>query len=83
MYIEQRKKGGAVEVKEKSWRDLEVIKCLEHALGNGISQYADKDVEEARQKCDAPLDVIEGPLMDGMKTVGDLLGSGRICLYPR
>ena len=50
MHIEKRKKGGTVEVKEESWRDLEVIKRLEHALGNCISQCADKDVEEAMQK---------------------------------
>jgi 5-methyltetrahydrofolate--homocysteine methyltransferase len=78
--IELRKKGGSTEVKEKSWRDLEVVKRLEHSLINGISQYVDQDVEEARQKCSAPLDVIEGPLMDGMNTVGDLFGAGKMFL---
>ena len=79
--IELRKKGGfAVVVKEKSWRDLDVIKRLEHALINGISQYVDGDVELARIQCDAPLDVIEGPLMDGMNTVGDLFGAGKMFL---
>ena len=79
--IELRKKGGnAVVVKEKSWRDLDVIKRLEHALINGISQYVDADVEIARLECDTPLDVIEGPLMDGMNTVGDLFGAGKMFL---
>eukprot|EP00538_Stauroneis_constricta_P012612 CAMPEP_0119547530 /NCGR_PEP_ID=MMETSP1352-20130426/1633_1 /TAXON_ID=265584 /ORGANISM="Stauroneis constricta, Strain CCMP1120" /LENGTH=1423 /DNA_ID=CAMNT_0007592477 /DNA_START=1 /DNA_END=4272 /DNA_ORIENTATION=+ len=79
--IELRKKGGgAVKVKETSWRDLEPSKRLEHALINGISQYVDGDVEEARQICSKPLDVIEGPLMDGMNVVGDLFGSGKMFL---
>ena len=80
--IERRKKGGgaAVQVKEASWRDLECLKRLEHALVNGISEFVDLDVEEARQFCDRPLDVIEGPLMDGMNVVGDLFGSGKMFL---
>ena len=79
--IELRKKGGvAVEVKEKSWRDLEVTKRLEHALINGITEFVDKDVEEARIKAEAPLHVIEGPLMDGMNIVGDLFGAGKMFL---
>ena len=78
--IEARKKGGVVKVKEKSWRGLEIVKRLEHSLIHGISEFVDKDVEEARQKCDKPLDVIEGPLMDGMNTVGDLFGAGKMFL---
>lgn len=78
--MEARKKSGAVEVKEKSWRDLEPKKRLEHALVNGISEFVDKDVEEARLICDKPLEVIEGPLMDGMNVVGDLFGSGKMFL---
>ena len=79
--IMQRKKGGvASSMKEKSWRDQDVIKRLEHALIKGISQYVDQDVEEARQKVSKPLEVIEGPLMDGMNTVGDLFGSGKMFL---
>ena len=78
--MEIRKKGGVVKVKEKSWRDLEIIKRLEHALINGISQYVDQDVEIARLQCASPLDVIEGPLMDGMNTVGDLFGAGKMFL---
>jgi 5-methyltetrahydrofolate--homocysteine methyltransferase len=72
--------GGAVKVKESSWRDLEAKKRLEHALVNGISEFVDKDVEEARQQCSRPLDVIEGPLMDGMNVVGDLFGAGKMFL---
>ena len=72
--------GGAVEAKKTSWRDLDVIKRLEHALINGISQYVDQDVEEARQQADKPLHIIEGPLMDGMNIIGDLFGAGKMFL---
>jgi 5-methyltetrahydrofolate--homocysteine methyltransferase len=72
--------GGSEKVKEKSWRDLEVIKRLEHSLINGISEFVDADVEEARQQAEKPLDVIEGPLMDGMNVVGDLFGAGKMFL---
>merc|ERR1712151_1271610 len=79
--IQARKKGGGtVKVKEVSWRDLDSTKRLEHALINGISEFVDKDVEEARHKFEKPLDVIEGPLMDGMNVVGDLFGSGKMFL---
>jgi 5-methyltetrahydrofolate--homocysteine methyltransferase len=78
--IEARKAGGAVEEKKASWRDLECKKRLEHALINGISQYVDGDVEEARLSVDKPLQVIEGPLMDGMNVVGDLFGAGKMFL---
>ena len=82
--IEARKNGGAAgeaeAVKEKSWRDFEAIKRLEYALVNGISEFVDKDVEEARKTAKRPLDVIEGPLMDGMNVVGDLFGAGKMFL---
>jgi len=78
--MEARKKGGTGEVKESSWRDLSPAKRLEHALINGISQYVDADVEEARHVVSKPLEVIEGPLMDGMNIVGDLFGSGKMFL---
>lgn len=79
--MEARKAGaGAVKVVEKSWRDTNATKRLEHALVNGISQYVDKDVEEARQDAEKPLHVIEGPLMDGMNIVGDLFGAGKMFL---
>jgi len=78
--IEARKKGGAVEVKEKSWRDFDPTKRLEHSLVKGISEFVDQDVEDARKAYDRPLQVIEGPLMDGMNVVGDLFGSGKMFL---
>jgi 5-methyltetrahydrofolate--homocysteine methyltransferase len=78
--MEARKKGGVVQVKEKSWRDEEPKKRLEHSLVNGISEYVNEDVEAARQECSKPLEVIEGPLMDGMNIVGDLFGAGKMFL---
>ena len=79
--IERRKNGGG-EVKEKkaSWRDQEAKKKLEYALINGISEWVDQDTEEARLTVVRPLEVIEGPLMDGMNIVGDLFGSGKMFL---
>jgi 5-methyltetrahydrofolate--homocysteine methyltransferase len=55
-------------------------KRLSHALVKGIVEYLDDDVEEARQKYAKPLEVIEGPLMDGMNIVGDLFGAGKMFL---
>ena len=78
--IDARKKGGVVQVKEKSWRDFEPAKRLEHSLVKGISEFVNGDVEDARQSYDKPLQVIEGPLMDGMNVVGDLFGSGKMFL---
>jgi 5-methyltetrahydrofolate--homocysteine methyltransferase len=79
--IELRKKGGgSIQVKEKSWRDNGPKQRLEHALINGISEFVDEDVEAARQLVSRPLEVIEGPLMDGMNVVGDLFGSGKMFL---
>jgi 5-methyltetrahydrofolate--homocysteine methyltransferase len=63
-----------------SWRDAPVEKRLEHALVHGIVDFVEADAEEARQKLPRPLDVIEGPLMDGMKVVGDLFGAGKMFL---
>ncbi|MEO0794830.1 MAG: methionine synthase [Verrucomicrobiota bacterium] len=63
-----------------NWRDGTVEKRLAHALVKGIVTHVDADTEEARQKYDRPLDVIEGPLMDGMKVVGDLFGAGKMFL---
>ncbi|KAL3131106.1 hypothetical protein ABBQ38_000415 [Trebouxia sp. C0009 RCD-2024] len=68
--------------KEKSWRDLPVEQRLTHALVKGIDEFAVRDTEEARAsgKYDKPLEVIEGPLMDGMNVVGDLFGAGKMFL---
>ena len=63
-----------------SWREAPVAKRLEHALVHGIVDFVEADTEEARREAARPLDVIEGPLMDGMKVVGDLFGSGRMFL---
>ncbi len=66
--------------KDAAWREHEVEKRLEYALVNGITEYIEVDVEEARQKATRPLDVIEGPLMAGMNVVGDLFGAGKMFL---
>lgn len=63
-----------------SWRNESVEKRIEYALVKGITTYIDEDTEEARQKYPRPLDVIEGPLMDGMNVVGDLFGAGKMFL---
>ena len=62
------------------WREGDVGARLTHALVHGIVDYIEADVEEARQQLARPLDVIEGPLMDGMKVVGDLFGAGKMFL---
>ncbi len=62
------------------WREAPVGKRLEHALVHGIVDFIEADTEEARLSAERPLDVIEGPLMDGMRVVGDLFGSGRMFL---
>ena len=63
-----------------SWREADVEKRLEHALVKGITDFIEEDTEEARVKLGAPINVIEGPLMDGMNVVGDLFGSGKMFL---
>tara|TARA_R110002111_G_scaffold260623_1_gene332110 strand:- start:1933 stop:5640 length:3708 start_codon:yes stop_codon:yes gene_type:complete len=63
-----------------SWRELPVQKRIEHALVRGISTYIVEDAELARLEMNRPLDVIEGPLMDGMNVVGDLFGAGKMFL---
>ncbi|MGH0030619.1 MAG: methionine synthase [Myxococcota bacterium] len=63
-----------------SWREAPVEERLSHALVNGIVDFIEDDTEEARQKLPRPLDVIEGPLMDGMGIVGDLFGAGKMFL---
>ena len=66
--------------KEEAWRAGTVEERLAHALVNGISAYIIADTEEARLKCARPIQVIEGPLMDGMNIVGDLFGAGKMFL---
>ena len=74
-------KGSAKEKKEDiAWRQEPVAKRLAHALVNGMTDYIEQDMEEARKSFPRPLDVIEGPLMEGMNVVGDLFGSGKMFL---
>ncbi len=68
------------EKKTDEWRNAPVEERLKHSLVHGITDYIDIDTEEARQKYATPLEVIEGPLMDGMNVVGDLFGSGKMFL---
>ncbi len=63
-----------------AWRDSPVVERIRHALVKGINNYIVEDTEEARQQHDHPLEVIEGPLMDGMNVVGDLFGAGKMFL---
>ena len=72
--------GGEIKLKDLAWRDQPVEKRLEHALVNGVTEFVDVDVEEARLQSKRPLDVIEGPLMAGMNVVGDLFGAGKMFL---
>ncbi len=72
--------GQQAKAQDLAWRELPVNKRLEHALVNGIDEYVIEDTEEARLAAVKPLDVIEGPLMDGMNVVGDLFGSGKMFL---
>ena len=77
----QNVKGSAKqEQKTAEWRLNEVEERLEYALIKGITEYIELDVEEIRQKVAKPLEVIEGPLMNGMNTVGDLFGEGKMFL---
>ena len=79
-FAETVKAKGKEEKKDEAWRSEPVEKRLAHALINGITEHIDADTEEARLKYPRPLDVIEGPLMDGMNIVGDLFGSGKMFL---
>jgi 5-methyltetrahydrofolate--homocysteine methyltransferase len=79
-FAETVKSKGKVIEKNETWRLGTVEERLSHALVNGITDYIEADTEEVRQKYPRPLDVIEGPLMDGMNIVGDLFGSGKMFL---
>jgi 5-methyltetrahydrofolate--homocysteine methyltransferase len=75
-----RGKDAQKETAALAWRSWPVAERLKHALVNGVSDYIDQDVEEARHQYERPLTLIEGPLMDGMNVVGDLFGSGKMFL---
>jgi 5-methyltetrahydrofolate--homocysteine methyltransferase len=79
-YAETVKTEGKVQVKDEAWRNEPIQKRLAHALINGITEYIEVDTEEARQAYPTPLEVIEGPLMEGMGIVGDLFGAGKMFL---
>ncbi len=79
-FAETVKRKGKAEVKDEEWRNASVEERLSHALVKGIVDFIDADTEEARNKYDKPLHVIEGPLMAGMSVVGDLFGSGKMFL---
>jgi len=80
--IADRYKGkkGESKVEDLAWRDKGVRERLSHALVHGIDAFVEGDTEEARLQATRPLDVIEGPLMDGMNVVGDLFGAGKMFL---
>ncbi|TCD47890.1 methionine synthase [Chlorobium sp. N1] len=71
---------GKTEAKAAEWRSLPVEERLRHALVKGIVEYIDLDTEEARKRYESPLQVIEGPLMDGMNAIGDLFAEGKMFL---
>jgi 5-methyltetrahydrofolate--homocysteine methyltransferase len=75
-----KSKKGAKKAEDLAWRGKPVRERLSHALVHGIDQYIEADTEEARLQSTRPLDVIEGPLMDGMNVVGDLFGAGKMFL---
>ncbi|MFN9802938.1 MAG: methionine synthase [Bacteroidota bacterium] len=79
-YAETVKTQGKVQVRDEAWRNEPIQKRLAHALINGITDYIEADTEEARQAYATPLEVIEGPLMEGMGIVGDLFGAGKMFL---
>lgn len=79
-FAESVKAVGKTEAKIDAWRSLPVRERLAHALVKGIVDFIEEDTEEARQLEDKPLNVIEGPLMDGMSIVGDLFGEGKMFL---
>ncbi len=77
---EEHRGGGKSKEFDLAWREQPVGARLTHALVHGIASHIEEDVELARQVASRPLDVIEGPLMDGMNVVGDLFGSGKMFL---
>jgi 5-methyltetrahydrofolate--homocysteine methyltransferase len=79
-YAEKVKQKDKNEIKEIEWRKSPIEERLQYSLIKGIMDFIDQDVEEARQKLNSPLEVIEGPLMAGMNIVGDLFGSGKMFL---
>ncbi len=79
-FAETVKQSGGRDPVALAWREAGVAERLSHALVKGIVEFIDKDVEEALQTFSEPLSIIEGPLMDGMKVVGELFGAGKMFL---
>ncbi|MCX7798600.1 MAG: methionine synthase [Melioribacter sp.] len=79
-YANSINKESKKEVEDLSWRNTSVEERLKHSIIKGIIDFIEQDIEEARQKYSNPLQIIEGPLMDGMNVVGDLFGSGKMFL---
>jgi 5-methyltetrahydrofolate--homocysteine methyltransferase len=79
-FAENVKQKGKEVIRKDEWRNAPVHERLKHALIRGIVDYIEEDTEEARKIFDKPIEVIEGPLMDGMNVVGDLFGSGKMFL---
>ena len=79
-FAESVKGAGTKRETDLSWREATGREAPQHALVHGIVDFIEADVEEARQKYERPLEIIEGPLMDGMKIVGDLFGAGKMFL---
>ena len=79
-YAERVKGGGKKLVKDLKWREATVQERLSHSLVRGIQEFIDEDTEEARKQYPSAINVIEGPLMDGMNVVGDLFGAGKMFL---
>jgi 5-methyltetrahydrofolate--homocysteine methyltransferase len=78
--VKEQKKGGGDSAESDAWRQSPVEERLSHALIKGLDRYIEDDVEEARQSCDRCLNLIEGPLMEGMSVVGKLFGEGKMFL---
>jgi 5-methyltetrahydrofolate--homocysteine methyltransferase len=81
--LAEKYKGGGKKIDDSdtlAWRNLPINERLAHSLVHGFDAFIDQDTEEARQNFDKPLQVIEGPLMDGMNVVGDLFGAGKMFL---
>jgi len=79
-YIGDGSAAGADNKQDQVWRELPVNERLSHALVKGMTDFIEEDTEEARLQVERPLHVIEGPLMNGMNTVGDLFGEGKMFL---
>lgn len=79
-FAENVKQKGKAEIQSAEWRNTSVEERLKHSLVKGITDFIEIDTEEARKKYPSALQVIEGPLMDGMNIVGDLFGSGKMFL---